>query len=61
MCGDHDHRDLKADRDRYVRETVLIGWQEDLDGSALELRNHTCGSTLCDGTTREADDTKEAA
>lgn len=50
MC---DHETMKLDRERYESETVFRGWQEDTDGTEFELRNHTCGSTLTDGTRRD--------
>ncbi len=53
MCTIQSHEELRQDRERYEAETVLLGWQEDEDGTDFELRNHRpCGSTLSDGTRR---------
>jgi hypothetical protein len=52
MCTTERHEELKADRARYEARTRLRGWQKRTDGTELELRNCSCGSTLSDGTTR---------
>lgn len=50
MCTIESHTEIKRDRERFA-QLVLVGYQptftDDDAPAALELRNCTCGSTLC--------------
>jgi hypothetical protein len=50
MCTIESHAEIKRNRERFAQLT-LIGYQKTTDDddapAALELRNCTCGSTLC--------------
>lgn len=51
VCTRSWHEAMKKFRAAFEIATSFLGWQPDVDGAPLELRNcRLCGSTLCDGT-----------
>jgi hypothetical protein len=51
VCTRSWHEALKRVRRAFEVATRFVGWQPDVDGAPLELRNcRLCGSTMCDGT-----------